>query len=162
MSAKTGGKLPSNTKYLFNAIYEWLVDNDQTPYIIVNLNYPGVRCPPQFKQDSLTLNVSMTAAKHLHVGQDALTFGAGFQGKHYDLYIPLGALISIFGRESGEGMQLNLPDADKQRRVSPPLSPSATAEQEQAIKDYSPASTDNSNSTPPPRPSGKPTLRVVK
>lgn len=36
----------SSRPYLVRALYEWIVDNDCTPHLLVNVDYPGVRVPP--------------------------------------------------------------------------------------------------------------------
>lgn len=33
----------SSRPYLVRALYEWIVDNDCTPHLLVNVDYPGCR-----------------------------------------------------------------------------------------------------------------------
>ncbi len=36
----------SSRPYMLRALYEWIVDNDCTPYILVDANHAGVVVPP--------------------------------------------------------------------------------------------------------------------
>jgi len=44
--------MTSNKPYLIRALYEWLVDNDATPYIMVDSTYQQVEIPPGCKKAS--------------------------------------------------------------------------------------------------------------
>ena len=45
--------------YLVRAIYEWLVDNDATPYLLIDATNPLVRVPPQhIKDGKIVLNAA--------------------------------------------------------------------------------------------------------
>ena len=49
----------SSRPYLVRALYEWIVDNDCTPHLLVNAEFPGVRVPPGYANDGqIVLNVS--------------------------------------------------------------------------------------------------------
>ncbi len=160
MSANNGPKLPSYFSYIFNGIYQWLSDNQQTHYITVDLRDPGVRGLEQFqarKLDTLTLNISLTAAPNLHVGADALTFSCRFNGKNADVYIPHGALLALYGRETGEGMVFRASETPW-TKVMPVLSEASTAGQSPSTE----TSSETATTAEPPRPTGKPSLRVVK
>jgi len=37
--------------YLLRAFFDWLLDNDLTPHLVVNANIPHVMVPMQFVQD---------------------------------------------------------------------------------------------------------------
>ena len=52
----------SSRPYLIRALYQWIVDNDCTPHLLVNADYPGVQVPSKFVSDGqIVLNVSPTA-----------------------------------------------------------------------------------------------------
>ena len=49
----------SSRPYLVRALYEWIVDNDCTPHLLVNAEFPGVRVPPGYANDGqIVLTVS--------------------------------------------------------------------------------------------------------
>ena len=37
-----------NQPYLLRAFYEWIVDNNLTPYIVVDAHYAGTQVPQEF------------------------------------------------------------------------------------------------------------------
>lgn len=49
----------SSRPYLVRALYEWIVDNDCTPHLLVNVDYPGVQVPAGYASDGqIVLNVA--------------------------------------------------------------------------------------------------------
>ena len=34
--------------YFVRAVYEWILDNELTPYLLVSATYPGVQVPSEF------------------------------------------------------------------------------------------------------------------
>jgi stringent starvation protein B len=135
--------MKSNRPYLIRALYEWIAENDCTPHLLVNAEYPGIQVPPGYANDGqLVLNVSSSAVRHLQLGNDAVSFEGRFGGVPQSLYIPAAAVLAIYARENGQGMVF---DSD---------APSAT--DDAGPDDGGPAGTE------PPRPSGRPSLKVVK
>lgn len=98
-------EMTSNRPYLIRALYEWIVDNGCTPYIVVQTERPDVRVPLGYAKDGqIVLNVSPSAAPNLHMDNVAISFQARFGGQAHSLYVPMGAIIAIYARENGEGM----------------------------------------------------------
>jgi stringent starvation protein B len=132
----------SSRPYLVRALYEWIVDNDCTPHLLVDAEFPGVQVPAGFASDGqIVLNVSPSAVRHLHMDNEAISFEGRFAGVPQSLYIPGAAVLAIYARENGQGMVFEVD--------SVPLGGEETDEQD-------PPETD------PPRPSGRPSLKVVK
>lgn len=91
--------------YLARAIYEWICDNNLTPYLLVDATKPYTDVPTQFVQDGqIVLNIVPHAVHKLHMSNDAITFSARFGGASKDIYVPLNAVLGIYARESGQGM----------------------------------------------------------
>lgn len=91
--------------YLLRAVYDWIVDNDCTPFLAVNAEWPEVTVPMDYVEDGqITLNVSPTAVASLHMDDDAVSFNARFSGTPRNIYVPMGAVIGIYARENGQGM----------------------------------------------------------
>ena len=133
----------SNRPYLIRALYEWIAENDCTPHLLVNAEYPGIKVPPGYANDGqVVLNVSSSAVRHLQLGNDAVSFEGRFGGVPQSLYIPAAAVLAIYARENGQGMVFDL-DAPG-------------AGDDAGSDDTDPAGTE------PPRPSGRPSLKVVK
>lgn len=132
----------SSRPYLIRALYEWIVDNDCTPHLLVNSEFAGVQVPPGFASDGqIVLNVSPSAVRHLHMDNEAVSFEGRFGGVAHSLYVPAGAVLAIYARENGQGMVFDLES-------------SMTAGEEP--EDQGPPDDE------PPRPSGRPSLKVVK
>lgn len=91
--------------YLLKAGYEWIVDNDMTPYLLVDADYPQVVIPTEFVQDGqIVLNISMNAVRHLLMDGDAVSFEARFSGKPMQVYVPIAAALAVYGKENGDGI----------------------------------------------------------
>ena len=97
--------MTSNKPYLIRALYEWLVDNDATPYIMVDTTQSGVMIPPGIDHDGqVVLNIAMRAVQGLDLANGQITFSARFSGATHHLYIPMRAVMAIYSKEDGEGM----------------------------------------------------------
>ncbi|MFU9047372.1 ClpXP protease specificity-enhancing factor [Acinetobacter tibetensis] len=91
--------------YLARAIYEWICDNNLTPYLLVDATQPNTMVPEQFIQDGqIVLNIVPHAVHQLHMSNDAITFSARFGGVSRDIYVPLYAVLGIYARENGQGL----------------------------------------------------------
>ncbi|MGD9700084.1 MULTISPECIES: ClpXP protease specificity-enhancing factor [unclassified Acinetobacter] len=91
--------------YLARAIYEWICDNNLTPYLLVDATQPNTMVPEQFIQDGqIVLNIVPHAVHKLHMSNDAITFSARFGGVSRDIYVPLNAVLGIYARENGQGL----------------------------------------------------------
>lgn len=90
--------------YLYHAYYQWLIESDLTPYLLVNADYPHTDVPTEFIRDGkIILNISPRSIGQYIVNDEAISFNARFQGMLRDIYIPFGALEAIYAQESGDG-----------------------------------------------------------
>lgn len=151
----------SSRPYLARALYQWLLDNDQTPYIVVDAERDGVVVPEQFVQNGqIVLNIAPTAVRDLFMENEAITFSARFSGQPMQVVVPLEALIALYARENGVGMVFG------HEPVMPGyVEPSSEVDAEQERPTLS--SVDSEESAPerdeeaaPPK--GRPSLRVIK
>lgn len=129
--------MTSSKPYLIRALYEWIVENNLTPYLVVQAKMDGVSVPQQFvnKDGQIVLNIAPRAVSSLDLGNQAISFNARFSGIATDIYVPCLAVLGIYARENGQGMMF---EPDKQ----PPSPPDPK--------------------TPPPGDDRRPSLRVVK
>lgn len=131
--------MTSNRPYLIRALYEWLLDNDLTPHLLVDADYENVAVPRQFVEEGrIVLNINPSAVMNLEMTNEMISFNARFGGKETDVLIPPLAVLGIYARENGRGMLF--PD-----------------ELEGAETEDDP---DDTDPTPPPK--GRPSLKVVK
>ncbi|MEO1573579.1 MAG: ClpXP protease specificity-enhancing factor [Pseudomonadota bacterium] len=95
----------SRRPYLMRAMYEWMIDNDQTPYIVVDATLDGVTVPSQHVDDGkIILNISPRATDQLRIDNDFLSFSARFHGAVEQVFVPPAAVLGIYAKESGQGM----------------------------------------------------------
>ncbi|MCH8537057.1 MAG: ClpXP protease specificity-enhancing factor [Alkalimonas sp.] len=98
-----------NRPYLLRAFYEWIVDNDCTPYLVVDAEYPDTKVPPQFVQNGqIVLNMAPSAVAQMQMGNDVLSCSARFGGHPFALYIPIKAVLAIYAKENGAGTVFTL------------------------------------------------------
>lgn len=100
-------QMSSQRPYLLRALYEWIADNGMTPHVLVNAAMPGVRVPLHaVKEGRIVLNIADRAVAKLELGNDLLRFTARFAGVSQVVSVPLEAVIAIYARETGQGMEL--------------------------------------------------------
>ncbi|MCW9048109.1 MAG: ClpXP protease specificity-enhancing factor [Gammaproteobacteria bacterium] len=127
--------MTSSRPYLIRSLYQWIVDNGVTPYVLVDALVDGVDVPEQHIQDNkIVLNIAPMAVQGLTLGDDAISFSARFSGKSINLLVPTEAVLAIYARENGQGMMFN----------------------------EEPGSTTPPDGSTPPDDKPKPSLRVVK
>jgi stringent starvation protein B len=131
----------SRRPYLLRAMHEWISDSNQTPHLVVDASMEGVEVPRQYVQGGkIILNVSSNATSMLSLGNDIVRFRARFGAATYDVSVPIGAVLGIYARETGQGMIFSEADTPP----PPPTPPSEPA-----------PTTGESKRT-------KPTLKVIK
>ncbi len=120
--------------YLIRSIYEWIIDNDLTPYLLVDAENSHAILPSQLIEDGkILLNVRPEAIQGLTLGNQEIEFNARFSGKPMHIVVPIAAVMAIYAKENGKGMIFDQED-------------------------------DEVDETPPPesKPPTRPTLRIVK
>jgi len=120
--------------YLIRSIYEWIVDNDLTPHLLVDAENSLAILPQQFIEDGkIVLNIKPQSVQGLSLGNEEIQFNARFSGKPMHIVTPIAAVMAIYAKENGKGMIFDQED-------------------------------EGSDKTPPPEniPPTRPTLRVVK
>ena len=90
--------------YLLKAFYNWIVDSECTPHIIVDANQACVEVPQQFVEDGkIVLNIAPKSVVQFSMDDDAVAFSARFSGQPMQVYVPLYAIEGIYARENGAG-----------------------------------------------------------
>ncbi|MCK5385570.1 MAG: ClpXP protease specificity-enhancing factor [Gammaproteobacteria bacterium] len=135
--------MTSSQPYLIRAIYDWVIDNGFTPYLLVNAENDYAMIPRDFVEDGkIVLNINPSAISDLQLGNDYIMFNARFSGKAMEVSVPVVAVLAIYARENGQGMMFdenntNLPPSPPEN-PNPPVQPKS------------------------PKKSQKPQLKVVK
>lgn len=138
--------------YLLRAFFDWILDNDMTPHLLVNAALPHVQVPQQFVRDGqIVLNIAPQAVMAFNLDNDAITFSARFGGVPMQVYIPMAAVVAIHARENGVGT------------FFPPEPAYEAWEATAGIESHHELAAEDPSPDPePPRPSGRPNLRVIK
>ncbi|MEQ8407109.1 MAG: ClpXP protease specificity-enhancing factor [Gammaproteobacteria bacterium] len=97
--------MTSSRPYIIRALYDWILDNECTPYILVNALYSGVEVPQEHVKDGqIILNISPTAIQNLSLGNEAVNFDGRFAGMPKRVFIPISGVMGIYAKENGQGM----------------------------------------------------------
>lgn len=137
--------MTSSRPYLLRAIYEWLLDNQLTPYVLVDATFPEVMVPEEFIENGrIVLNISPRAIINMSMTNEALKFAASFSSRQRQIDVPIQAVLAIYAFENGRGMVFQ-EDEDGGTDGSGPVpgQPSADTDQKSA-------------------PKGRPSLKIVK
>ena len=114
--------MTSSRSYIMRALYEWILDNECTPYVLVNAMAANVEVPQQYVKDGqIVLNISPMSVVDLVIDNDAMRFNGRFGGLATDVYVPTAAVIGIYARENGQGMVF-----DEEPMPHPPPEPSTS------------------------------------
>lgn len=134
--------MTSSQPYLIRAIYDWIVDNNFTPYLLVNAENENAMVPQEYIEDGkIVLNINPSAVNDLQLGNDYVMFNARFNGKAMEVSVPVVAILAIYARENGQGMMF-----DEKTNDQPPTPPGGSSTTKKS----------------PGEKSGKPKLKVVK
>ncbi|HEY8160062.1 MAG TPA: ClpXP protease specificity-enhancing factor [Methylobacter sp.] len=91
--------------YLIRSIYEWIIDNNLTPHLLVDAEDTSAILPQDFIEDGkIVLNIRPAAIQGLSLGNEEIEFNARFSGKPMHIVTPITAVLAIYAKENGKGM----------------------------------------------------------
>ena len=91
-------QMTARRPYLFRAFYDWIVDNELTPYIVVDASVFGVLVPQEFVKDNqIVLNLAPHSVAQYMV-------------------VPMSAVEAIYARENDAGIVFEDEPEYKQQR----------------------------------------------
>ncbi len=97
--------MTASRPYLLRALNEWILDNQCTPYIVVDAIVAGVKVPEQhIKNGQIVLNINPAAVRHLEITNQSLSFEARFGGQPLSVFVPIEAVKAVYAKENGQGM----------------------------------------------------------
>lgn len=106
--------MTSNKPYLIRAFYDWIVDNELTPYILVDATYPGIQVPKDHvRQGRIVLNISPAATRGLLLENDRIVFTARFSGQTEQLFVAPNAVLEIYAKENGRGIAFAIEEGNE-------------------------------------------------
>lgn len=119
--------MTSNRPYLLRAIYEWIIDNGMTPYLLVDADAEGVQVPPSAVKDGrVVLNVAPRAVAQLQLGNRDVSFMARFGGVGHSVSVPVASVLAIYAQETGQGMGLPADEGEVAPPQDPPTGPGSS------------------------------------
>jgi stringent starvation protein B len=82
-------------------LYEWIVDSDLTPYLLVSVDSDQVHVPSEY------------------VSEGKIVSGR-FGGRPFPVFVPMPSVMAVYAKESGEGMMFDPEYATEQNAPEPP------------------------------------------
>ena len=117
-------RMSSSRPYLVRALYDWIVDNQCTPYLLVNGLHDGVFVPQDHvnPDGQIVLNISPSAVSNFSMEGCELSFSARFGGVPTDIAVPYAAIMGVYAKENQQGMIF---DIEPEPENPPPFTPTS-------------------------------------
>ncbi|MFV9997175.1 MAG: ClpXP protease specificity-enhancing factor [Arsenophonus endosymbiont of Dermacentor nuttalli] len=152
--------------YLLRAHYEWLLDNNMTPHLVVDVNVFGVNVPMEYAQKGqIILNITPSAVANFELTNEIVSFNARFSGVPRHVEVPMSAIIAIYGRENGAGMMFE-PEPEYENNTGNSVTQSENlvlvSDNELSNEEQKVTLISSPDDEPPTPPKRRPTLRVIK
>lgn len=101
----TDQSMTSSRPYLLRAIYDWIIDNGLTPYLLVDATADQVMVPQNYVNNGkIILNISPVAVQNIAINDEEVSFSARFDGYPMSVVAPITAALAIYAKENGRGM----------------------------------------------------------
>ena len=167
-------KMSPKRPYLLRAFYEWIVDNNMTPHILVDARSNQVSVPRQFVKDGrIVLNISPTAVNNLMMKNDEISFNARFSGRAFSIWLPIWSVMAIYSRETQDQLSFPPEEYDEELpatldQAEPPVKPAVSLTAVPTQSSAEAPATETISEEPedepePPKPTkSRPSLRFVK
>lgn len=129
--------MTSSRPYFIRALYDWIVDNSMTPYLVVFARADGVEVPQQYvnKDGQIVLNIAPRAIVGLDLSNSGVRFSARFGGIPTEIFVPCHAVLGIYARENGQGMMFEPePSTPPPPEPSEPRSSSSSTEKRPSLR----------------------------
>ncbi|MFZ2314381.1 MAG: ClpXP protease specificity-enhancing factor [Gammaproteobacteria bacterium] len=95
----------SNRPYLLRAFFQWIVDSNCTPILVIDANHPRCKIPQDYAEGGeIVFNISPTAVRDLKMANDAVEFKASFTSVVHLIHAPIKAILAVYAEENGEGI----------------------------------------------------------
>ncbi|HCI75282.1 MULTISPECIES: ClpXP protease specificity-enhancing factor [Psychrobacter] len=91
--------------YMVRALYQWIEDNQLTPYLMVDATAENVQIPREHVQDGrIVLNIASRATGNMSMENDYIHFSARFGGVSQEIWVPMTSVLGIYAKENSQGM----------------------------------------------------------
>jgi stringent starvation protein B len=126
--------------YLLRSTHQWIVDHSMTPYLLIDALQEGVVVPEAYVEDGqIVLNMAPSAIRNLVISDDGIFFEASFFGEAFSIAVPYVAVVSLYAKESGQGIYVNesegefglfVNELDEETLLPEPAAPAKAIEKE--------------------------------
>ena len=138
--------MTSNKPYFIRALFDWIVDNDFTPYLLVDAMHPDVEVPLEFVNGGrIFLNIDPKACRGLHLNNDRIVFTAKFSGQTTQISLSPGAVLAVYAKENGRGMEFDV----EYDTVPPKKTATPTSQAKAKVKPFLKLVSDNDKPSDP-------------
>lgn len=97
--------MKSTKPYLLRAMYQWMIDSDCTPLLLVRTDLLGVVIPEGYTQDDrIILDIATDSVQNFSMREHIISFEAMFGEKVCKVRVPMVAVLAIRASENGHGM----------------------------------------------------------
>lgn len=94
-------RMSSFNPYIFKAFYDWLIDNEITPHLLVNAEVKGVHVPQSYvRNGKIVLSIAARAVRNFSIDQKDISFYARFSGQDEFIVIPYNAMMDLIAVEN--------------------------------------------------------------
>ena len=112
----------SNRPYLLRAFYQWIVDSNCTPILVLDANNPRCKIPMDFAEGGeIVFNIAPAAIRDLKLLNEVVEFKASFSGVIHIISAPIKAVLAVYAEENGEGIFFDTEEDDSDADVVTPF-----------------------------------------
>ena len=90
--------------YLIRAIYDWCIDNQNTPYVIALIEKKTLIPEVLSNSKEIVLNLSSQSIQNLYIDDDGVSFKSRFSGNSFNVFLPITSILGVYAKESGDGI----------------------------------------------------------
>ena len=90
--------------YLIRAIYDWCIDNENTPYVMSLVVKETLIPAVLSKSKEIVLNLSPHSVQNLYIDDDGISFKSRFNGNAFNVFLPIRSILGVYAKESGDGI----------------------------------------------------------
>jgi stringent starvation protein B len=97
--------LMSSRPYLIQAVFDWIIDNGLTPFLMIDTTVEGVCAPRHIIVDNeIVFNLSPEAISHFVMNKGYIQFKGRFAGRIEEIYAPMQAIKAMYAKENMSGI----------------------------------------------------------
>jgi stringent starvation protein B len=101
----------SNRPYLLRAFYQWIIDSNCNPILVIDANNPRCKIPQDYVEGGeIVFNIAPSAIRDLKMTNEQVEFQASFSGVIHIISAPIKGILAIYAEENGEGIFFDAED----------------------------------------------------